>query len=309
MTVKKDELQMDASTTVFFERELESMRKNSYDVKKIPLKSRTAIPVNFQDHEGAQVISYRQYDTFGMAKIISNYADDLPIVDVSGKEFFSPVKTLGVAFMYSVQEVRAAAKSKLPLTQKRSEAARRAVAEAENRYAIIGDPSTGLPGLLTNPNIPRVGVAANGSGETQWENKTAQEILADLSACINTPSNLTGGTESAKDLLISNRKYNFMKNAYTDDRGEYSVLAVFKKNNPEIRQIIPMSELDGAGYNGTDVMVAYDRDIRNLEMAIPMEYLVHAPQQNNLAYKVPVEENFGGVIVFYPFSLCISEGL
>jgi len=309
MAIEKDELQMDSATTVFFERELESVRKKTYDVKKIPLKARTVFPVNFEDHEGSTAITYRQYDTFGLAKIIANYADDLPIADVEGKEFTSPVKELGTSFTYSFKEIRAAKKTNKPLQQKKAGAARRAVAELENRLAFFGDSSSNLPGLLTNPNIPRVGVAANGSGETEWENKTATEILADLSACINTPSNLTGGTEDATDLMISNQKYNYIRNTYSDARGEYTILNVFLKNNPQIKNVFPMSELDGAGFNGTDVMVAFNRDIDKLEMAVPMEFLIHAPEKRGLSYKVPCEESFGGVIVFYPFSVCISEGL
>ena len=80
---------LDAGETVFFARELESKKSQTYDVVKAPLKAFELIPVSMDAGAGAETISYQQFDETGISKIIANYADDLPRADVKGKEFFA----------------------------------------------------------------------------------------------------------------------------------------------------------------------------------------------------------------------------
>src|SRR6056297_929719 len=291
---KQEEVLMDDATTVFFFRELEHVRMKSYDVKKVPLHARQVFPLDFEVNEGATSVTYHQFDTFGQAKVIANYADDLDVSDVAGKEFTSNVKSLGTSFGYSFSDVRKAKMTNRPLNQMKATAARRTVAELENRVAFFGDEDSNLQGLLDNPNIPRLAAGANTSGETQWENKTPDEVLADMNTCFNTPNNLTKGTEKALDVAISNERYNYISSTYADTDNKVTILEAFKKAHQEIRNIYAVSELDEAGYNDTGVMIAYNKSPLHLQMVIPMEFIIHAPQQRNLGYKVPCEESFGG---------------
>ena len=45
--------------------------------------------MNNSVNPGATTITYRQWDNFGMAQIISNYADDPPLMDALVEEFTS----------------------------------------------------------------------------------------------------------------------------------------------------------------------------------------------------------------------------
>src|ERR1700751_3159591 len=98
----------DSNESMFLQRQLDYIKQQTYDIKYAELKSRKLIPVSSEVDPGAEKIFYRQYDQSGLAKIISNYADDLPDADVSGKEFSASVKTLGASYKYNVQEMRAA---------------------------------------------------------------------------------------------------------------------------------------------------------------------------------------------------------
>ena len=65
---------LDDAQTIFFQRELESVKSRSYDVLKAPLRAFSLIPVASEAGEGAESIVYQQYDMTGIAKIIANYA-------------------------------------------------------------------------------------------------------------------------------------------------------------------------------------------------------------------------------------------
>ena len=122
----------DADESIFFERELEALKSRTYDLKYPELKARSLIPVSFEAGPGAESISYEQYSQVGMAKLIANYADDLPRADVEAKKFNSPVKSLGASYGWNVQEVRAAAMAGKPLTSRKAAAAKRAHLAQEN---------------------------------------------------------------------------------------------------------------------------------------------------------------------------------
>ena len=154
---------LDANESVFFERQLEAIDETLYEVKKKELVYREFIPVNSRINAGANSYTYRMFDKVGMAKIISNYADDLPRADVFGEEFISPIKSLGTSFGYNTQEVRSATMTNTPLDTMKATAARRAIREKESNTAWNGDAEGGLPGFLTNENIPVVAAPVGAS--------------------------------------------------------------------------------------------------------------------------------------------------
>ena len=99
---------LDEGESLFFARELEHIKSQSYDKKYPKLKARMLFPLEFEANAGAETITYEQYDQVGMAKIISNYADDLPRADVKGTEFTSRVRTIAASYGYNYDEINAA---------------------------------------------------------------------------------------------------------------------------------------------------------------------------------------------------------
>ncbi len=85
-------LRLDAASSVFFEREVEYVKARTYDIKFPLLKARTLIPVSFEVPNTAEVTTYQQFENTGKAKIIGNYAGDLPRADVKGAEFSNRVR-------------------------------------------------------------------------------------------------------------------------------------------------------------------------------------------------------------------------
>ena len=157
----------DAGESIFFARELEYVKSQTYDIKFSALKARQLLPLDFETNAGANTITYHQYTQVGVAKIVSNYADDLSRADVQGKEFRSPVRTLGASYGYNIDEISHARFAKKPLTTRKAIATKRAHFVTENRIAWFGDTENNLPGFLTNPNTTEVVLAADGTGNSK----------------------------------------------------------------------------------------------------------------------------------------------
>ena len=94
------------AASVFFNRELESIRAKLYNIKYPQFIIPTLVPISSIDGPGAETITYRQFDSFGIMKWIASYADDQPTSDVEGREFSSIVKSIGGSYQWNIQEIK-----------------------------------------------------------------------------------------------------------------------------------------------------------------------------------------------------------
>ena len=72
----------DADTSAFLARQLTYVRTQALSIKRPPLEAFTTFPVQTDVPPGAETALQRVYDSVGMAKVISDYSDDLPRVDL-----------------------------------------------------------------------------------------------------------------------------------------------------------------------------------------------------------------------------------
>lgn len=302
---------LDADESIFFARELESVKSKSYDKKYPELKARKLIPVSSDAGSGAESIKYDQYDMLGVAKIIRSYADDLPRADVKGKEFISAVRSLGASYGYSVQEVRAAKMAGKPLEQRRSDAAKRAMLEKENSIAFFGDTANGLLGLLNHPNISEVTIPNDGTGPSKlWSTKSADLILRDMNLVANTPISLTLGIESPDSMMLPIEQYTYIASTARSANSDTTILEYFLQNNPFVKGVEWLNELNLA-YNGNteDGIFVYHRNPEKLTLEIPQDFEQFPAQERNLEYVIPCHMRAGGVIIYYPLSVAFGRGI
>jgi hypothetical protein len=106
----KSKLRLDDNQTAMLERELRQVSNKTVETQYSVLKSARFIPYSSEIDPGAESWVYRQYDEAGIAKVIANPADDLPLVDILAAEFPQPIITLGAAFSYSVLDLKRAAR-------------------------------------------------------------------------------------------------------------------------------------------------------------------------------------------------------
>jgi hypothetical protein len=302
---------LDANESLWFGRQLEYVKAATYDTKYAALRATELIPVSTEAGPGAQKIIYRSYDAVGMAKIIADYADDLPRSDVKGIEYSANIRSLGSAYGYNINEIRAAMMAGVPLEQRKANAARRAIDQLVNSIAFNGDSAYGLYGLLNNPNITTGTVASDGSGTpaTLWSGKTPDQIIRDFNAAVAAMRVLTKDVEMPDTALFSIANYNYIASTPRATVAETTILQWLQRSNPGITRWEAVIELTGVGAGGTsDGFVLYRRDPDHLTLEIPQPFEQFPPQARNLEFVVDCHARIGGVIVYYPLSVTLMKG-
>ena len=303
---------LDEGETFFFARELEYVKSKSYDIEFPEMKAFKHIPISTEAGEGANVITYAQFEEVGIARFIESYADDLPRADIRGKEYSQLVKSIGVSYGYSIQEVRSAIYVGRSLTQRQANAARRANDQFVNKTAWFGNDLYNMIGMLNNPNVPETAVPNDGTGATtEWVNKTPDQILRDLNQFTNAISALTNGVEMPNTVLLPIAQYTLIASTPRSSVSDTTILEYFIQNNPFVTTVDWVPELKGVIVDGspTDVFICFDKNPDKLTMEIPMPFTQYPPQERNLEFVVPCESRYGGIITYYPLSINIGTGI
>lgn len=299
---------LDADESIFFLRQLESLKSSSYDIKYGTLKIRDLVPLSFEASPGAESITYEQFEQVGMAKIVANYATDFPRADVAGKEFTSRIKSIGASYGYNVQEVRSANLAGKPLTQRKSDSARRAVAQKENDIGFFGDTTANIQGWLTNPNIPDVALAnGNWLGAT-----TPDQVIDDLNNLAHTVVDQSLGVEMAQTMLMPIKHLNYIQATPRSTTSDTTILNFFLGNNGYITDVDWVNELDATRSKGnlaSDTCIVYDRSRNAMTLEIPQEFETFPPQEKGMELVVHVHERIGGVIIYYPLSQAKTDDI
>lgn len=295
-------LNLDSRETAFFARELEHIKAQTYDVRYPALKAREFIPVSHDADPTDVEITYRQWDAFGMAQVIAHWADDLPHVELAGKEFKVPVKDIGVAYGYSLKELKASARVGRSLPNMKAEKAREFCERRIDHIAATGLPEAGIPGFLNHPNIPLV-VLPGGT----WASASAEVILGDMNYMVTSVVTNTNQTEEPDTLLLPTRDFMIVSQKVAGNQLSDTVLGIFLKTNPFIKTVKTWVKLDTASATGGRLLVCYKADPRVLQLEVPQEFEQLPVQAQGLGFEVPCTASTAGTCVRYPLAACYAS--
>ena len=230
--------------SVFFARELDHVKAQSYDVEYPELTALHLFPQSSEADPGAETITYYTYDKTGLAKIIDNYSTDLPRADVTGKPSFAKIKSIGDSYGYSAQEMRASRLAGKSLDARKGESARYQIDALTNKIAWCGDEESGLMGVLSDgQNIPLYTIGANASGKTKWAEKSADEILADVNGMAKQVAKITKNVERPDTLCVPADVFMDISTRRIPDTST-TVLAFIQEHAPYIKNVVSTAELD-----------------------------------------------------------------
>ncbi|NIQ92384.1 MAG: DUF2184 domain-containing protein [Deltaproteobacteria bacterium] len=323
MDLRKDYAQifldarLDASEQIYFARELEYVKARTYDILYPQFKQRRLFPVSFEAGPWAETIKYDQFDSVGIAKIISNYATDFPRADIKGKEFRSTVKSVGAAYGYNIQEIRASQATGKRLEMRRADAAKRAHLQLERDIAFFGDAEHDIKGFLDNPNVLTGTVPVGASTNTEWSTKTPDEIIEDMNLVANAPFNATNEVENANTLLIPLAQWSYIASTPRSSTSDTSILSYFLNVRREMGvpfEVIPVPQMKSGNYPASlpysgDLIIAYDRDPMKIQLEIPQDFEQTPPDRQAWDWVVSTHQRIGGVIIYYPLSVAIYDGI
>ena len=305
----KNEMHLDAAEQVFFDEQLARVKSRTYDVLHKGLKALMLLPVSTEQDPGAEHITWRSFDAVGTAKLVSDYANDYPRVDIGGEEHTSPIKEIGASYGYSIKEIRRAQKAGISLDAKKAVACRRAIDEKQDAIAWKGDAKGKLPGFINHPGITEY-VPANGAGGGKaWSGKTADEIVADFAGIISAAPESTNGIENPDTVIMPLSLYTKLQNTPYGSNRDKTILGFIRENYPQITRIEWVQDLVGAGAGGTNRVMAYARDPLKVEVQIPQRFEQMPPQLTGKVYDIICSQSTGGTLVYYPQSVVFADGL
>ena len=174
------DLRLDAAGSLNLRRALEHVREKTYDILFPNFKGRQFVPVNNSVDNATESVAFDTYEMLGEADIITDYANDLPSVDAKASSASQLVRAFGAKYGYSIQELRAAAKSGSGLPTRKASASRRVIEQRHNQILTVGWSPHGLSGLFNQSNTQTYTVPTGDTSSKSWDNKTADEILEDM---------------------------------------------------------------------------------------------------------------------------------
>lgn len=299
---------LDSGETAAFTRQLQSVEVQIYTTEYPANRARDFIPVDGSHPNWAASYVWRIWDWAGMAKVIADFAADLPAVDVMAAEKIQKIESLGASFSYSIQELRASSRLGMALDTEKGELARMTVENKIEALAAFGDAVVGLPGFTNMPNVPIL--SAPGSLTGNWlGGATPKQILADMHAMAKAVVKNTRNTHKPDTQIYPLDHYNHISETTLNDYTSETILTTFLKQSSWIRNVDSWNYLDEADGSGGPLAITYQRNPRVVKLVIPQEFEMTPPQPTNLAFKVPCHSRYGGVSWRYPLAAVYGVGL
>ena len=303
-------MRLDSNESAFFNRELAYVKSRSYDAKLAELKGLQLIPISTEAGPGVTEIVYQQYRGVGIAKIIGDYAKDFPRVDVYGEEKSVKVKGIGDSYGYSIKEIRSSQRAGKNLDQRRAITARRAHDEQANKMALKSSAVDGTNGLLDYPGITEVTLQNDGTGSTKnWANKTADQIVRDITDMVNSVMEPTSAREIPDTLLLPIAQYNDLATRRIGEEATKTLLKYILETSPYIKKIDWLSELKGMGAGGSDRALIGRFDEEHITLEIPQPFEQFEAQQEGMEFTIPCHSECAGTIIYYPLAFAYADGI
>ena len=108
-------------------------------------------------------------------------------------------------------------------------------------------------------------------------------------------------------MLIPINEYTLIASTTRSSTSDTTILQYFLTNNPFIKSVEWLEEAKTAGAGATPRIVVYKRDPDYLTLEIPQDFEQFPPQEKGLAFKVPVHQRIGGVLIYYPLSMAYAD--
>lgn len=286
---------------IFLARQLDYVKSQTYDRQLPAMNADTLVPDDTSVPEWAESVTQYAYDMVGMAKIIANYADDLPRADVRATSRQVTVRTLGDSYGYNINELRASRATGAGLDTRKANAARRAMELKIAAIKLVGDTTFGLYGLFNNPNVPVVVMTTPGD----WTTLTGDQILTNLQTWIVSYQNQTKGTHAPTHLSLAPKAYNAASSKFITASGgtvPVTPLQWFRANYPNIT-VENIWELAGAGAGGKDLGLMVERSAENYSHMYVMPFTQLPVEARNLELVTDCMARSGGVNVYYPLAM------
>jgi len=306
---------LDANETMILEHQLEQMRARSVDVQRPEFKARRLVPVTSEIDPGAESWAYSIWDRAGMAKVVANYADDIPKVATFAKKYTHTIESIALGYEWSWLDLLRTARAGVPLRARKADAVRTGFESKIDEIAAIGIKETGLTGLLNNANVPQINAAPPATGTSSaWggADKKPPEVLADLIAMEDAIISTTKGVLNPDTLVLPLAQYRYITRtplyAVAPANPTDTILKVFLEQSQTVRNV-DWWHFAAVADGGNPRAIMYPRNPSVVHLEIPLEQQELPPQSKNLSFEVNSVGRIGGVAFEYPLGAVYMDGI
>lgn len=230
---------------------------------------------------------------------------NLSFVEMVGTEFSQGIYQFRKGYYFTEKEVARTVHLGIPIEERKISMVRRLYMQTLNKLLLFGHRQTGQPGFINHPAWLRSAAPFPLNSVSN-----SNEMLATLHAG---PSGVIKSTQSAFEpdtLLLPRSKFDFLNSqARIDNTLENTVLKHFLKNNPSVRNIDWLNELEGAGPGGTDIAIFYSRQPDTFVGRITDPFRFRDPIREPFRIVRPVAFDYNGIIPYEPFTVHVMVGI
>lgn len=190
--------------------------------------------------------------------------------------------------------------------------------KALDKSVYLGFANHGFTGLINNASVTRYTAAKNSDNDTEWEDKTPDEILNDINDAIlktweESEYDLSG---MANHILIPPDQFAYIVATKVNTAADKSILTYLLENNIGKNQgidlsINPCRWCEGAGTSGVDRMVAYanNEDRVRIDITVPLKRWVTQADATQMAYLTPYLSQWSEVQFLYEQPVVYVDGI
>lgn len=297
---------LDDATLGAFERQLEDIEADidREEIADQPFADGRIVPLDIENKPWARTYTYRRVTRVGQWKLVRSYPTDIPMVNVLTQEFTNRVFKWAAGYWYSDDDIEASVKGDLNIEQEDIEAVVETGQQKLNELIAFGDRSLKMPGFLNHPDV-----MYSYSPFRLDSSSTGDQCLAVLNDAANAIVETTKQIEKPDTLLLPIRQFHYLSNARVGENLNTTILKQFLDTNAYIKNIQPLNELAGAGGDGLDIIVSYNRNRSKVKAKIYQELAWKELTRKGLGYERPATMKFAGLSVRRPMSIHIIAGI
>lgn len=235
----------------------------------------------------------------------------------------NPLFLWGQEISWTIPELESAQRLGRPVDAQKFNALKLKHNMDTDEQVYIGDPLLNVFGLVNSPKVTNVANVAAGAGvgaPTEWDAKTADEILLDVNDILSSTWQESAWAVIPTELRLPPRKYSQLVQRKVSDAGNMSIMEYIRQNNlakanGQELNIQPLKWLNGRGVGGTagddtttNRMVAYTKDIDRVRF--PMTPLQRTPLEYRSLYQLTTYFGRLGVVeIVYPETVGYRDGI
>jgi hypothetical protein len=268
-------------------------------------QARTLFPVDNSTPAGAETILKRRLidedlaDDFGN---ISPQGDDVILVNVSGTSETHTLASFARGIEWSLDELENAAFAGVNIRGDKMAALNRRVDSIFDRVALQGYPDAGFTGAYNN-----AGIALTVPTTGTWATATAVQILADVHDLMQAVQLATSYNHMPNRLLIPASLTEFLS-LREPAAGYGNVRKMIQEDFPGVTILeADRANLYDVAGTGPRIM-AYTNDPMMLNIQVPREFTLEAPERHGFRYRLIGRMKLGGAHVHMPLASGYMDG-